>query len=166
MPAHNETKTLPFAPQQLFDMVADVARYPEFLPWCKAARVSDYQTLSATEQGEARSGGGLEVKTSNQYSFLGELVINYKGLSESYTSRVTLTPHHAIDVVMEKGPFDYLTNNWRFTPEGVGTRIDFDLDFKFRSKMLEMMMGGFFLKASEKMMSAFEARAAALYGKH
>ena len=142
MPAHNETKILPYTPQQIFNLVADVALYPEFLPWCKAARIS--------EQAEN--------------SFLGELVIAYSGLSESYSSRVTLTPHQAIDVVMEKGPFEYLTNNWRFTPEGAGTRVDFDLDFKFRSKMLEMMMGGFFLKATEKMMGAFEARAATLYG--
>ena len=133
MPAHNESKILPYTPQQLFDLVADVARYPEFLPWCKAARISEQAADS----------------------FLGELVIHYKGLSESYTSRVTLSPYHAIDVMMEKGPFEYLTNNWRFTPEGEGTRIDFALDFKFRSKMLDMMMGGFFLKATEKMMAAF-----------
>ncbi len=144
MPAHSETKILPYSPQQLFELVADVARYPEFLPWCKAARVTERE----------------------ENTFLGELVISYSGLSESYTSRVTLTPYHAIDVVMVKGPFDYLTNNWRFTPEGASTRVDFDLDFKFRSKMLEMMMGGFFLKATEKMMGAFETRAAALYGKH
>ena len=144
MPTHTDSQLLSYTPQQLFDLVADVARYPEFLPWCKAARV-----LERKEDG-----------------FLGELVIHYKGLGESYTSQVTLTPHTAIDVVMVRGPFEYLTNYWRFTPEGKGTRVDFDLDFKFRSKMLEMMMGGFFLKASEKMMEAFKSRAAVLYSGH
>lgn len=141
MPTHQESKILPYTPQQMFELVADVARYPEFLPWCKAARVSE--------------------RTDN--SFLGELVIHYKGLSESYSSRVTLSPCHAIDVVMVRGPFEHLTNNWRFTPEGAGTRVDFHLDFKFKSRMLEMMMGSFFLKAAEKMMGAFEERAAGLY---
>lgn len=144
MPAHTETQILPYTPEQLFALVADVARYPEFLPWCKAARI--------LEKGER--------------DMLAELVISYHHLSESYTSRVTLAPYSAIDVVMVKGPFEYLTNSWRFTPENGGTRIDFDLDFQFRSKMLERLMGGFFTKATAKMMDAFKARAAALYAKH
>lgn len=142
MPSHHDSQFLPYTPQQLFELVADVARYPEFLPWCRAARI--------LEKGDN--------------AFLAELIIHYKGFSESYTSRVTLTPHSAIDVVMVKGPFEYLTNNWRFTAENGGSRVDFSVDFKFKSRMLEMMMGGFFSKATEKMMEAFIQRAVALYG--
>jgi len=144
MPVHTESQTLPYNPEQLFDLVADVGRYAEFLPWCRAARV-------------------LERKENE---FLGELVICYKHMCESYTSRVTLTPHSAIDVVMVKGPFEHLTNTWRFTPVSGGTRIDFMLDFKFRSRLLEKLMGGFFAKATAKMVGAFQTRAEALYGKH
>lgn len=143
MPSHRENVTVPYTPQQMFDLVADVARYPEFLPWCTAARVSERQ--------------GNE--------FMGELAISYKGFREAYTSRVTLTPHTAIDVAMVKGPFEYLTNNWRFIEAEAGTLIDFALDFKFRSRLLDAMMGGFFTRATEKMMEAFLARAEALYGK-
>lgn len=144
MPSHREDVLVPYTPQQMFELVADVARYPEFLPWCSAARVSGH-----TEQ-----------------EFIGELAISYKGMNESYTSHVSLAPYSAIDVVMVKGPFEYLTNNWRFSPEGGGTRIDFALDFKFRSKLMEMMLGGFFTRATEKMMEAFLTRAETLYGKH
>ena len=166
MPTHAETQILPYTPRQLFELVADVAHYPEFLPWCKAARILETnREADITEQGEARS-GGVWGEGPQSKSFLAELVISYHHMSESYTSRVMLTPHSAIDVVMVKGPFEYLTNTWRFTPEGAGTHIDFALDFKFRSKMLEMMLGGFFTRAAEKMMDAFKARATALYGKH
>lgn len=148
MPHHREDITVPYPPQQMFDLVADVARYPEFLPWCRAARI--------LEQGDGW--------------FMAELAIAYKGFGESYTSRVTLTPpdlsgHGAIDVEMVRGPFHHLTNRWRFSPEGGGTRIAFELDFAFRSRMLEMMMGGFFTKATDKMGQAFRERADALYGK-
>lgn len=142
MPSHSDSQILPYTPQQLFDLVADVARYPEFLPWCRAARVME----------------------PTPRTFLGELVIHYKGFTESYTSRVLLTPHSAIEVVMVKGPFEYLTNHWRFTEVKEGTQVDFVLDFKFRSKLLEAMMGGFFSKATEKMIEAFKDRAASLYG--
>lgn len=140
---HSEQLHVPYTPAQMFALVADVARYPEFIPWCAAARVSHH--------------------TEN--SFLGELVIRYKGISESYTSRVTLTPHSAINVEMIQGPFEYLTNHWRFTPEKNGTCIDFTLEFKFRSKLLERLMGSFFTRATEKMAEAFQTRAHELYGK-
>jgi len=144
MPNHHDVQHFNYTPEQLFILVADVQRYPEFLPWCKAARISG--------------------RTEDR--FMAELVISYKGLSESYTSQVTLTPHSHIDVVMIKGPFEHLTNRWHFTPENGGTRVEFWLDFKFRSRMLEMMMGSFFSRASAKMVDAFQARAEALYGKH
>lgn len=147
MPAHTETQHLPYSPAQLFAMVADIERYPDFLPWCKAARI-------------------LERVSENE--LLAELVIRYKGFAESYVSRVTLTPPHGsapgvIDVVMVEGPFEYLTNHWEFAPEAGGTRVEFAVDFKFRAKILEMMMGGFFARATDAMGEAFRERADALY---
>ncbi len=150
MPAHSEIQLMPYTTRQLFDMVIDIERYPDFLPWCRAARIIQ------------RDEGG----------FLGELVISFSALTESYTSRITPTPPIAdgepagIDVVMVKGPFEYLTNRWRFTrlESGQGTKVDFFLDFKFRSRLLEKLMGGLFAKANARMVGAFKARADALYG--
>jgi len=149
MAAHTEQQILPYDTQQLFDLVADIERYPEFLPWCRAARVLE------------RKDGEL----------LGELVIRFAHLTESYTSRVTLArPAHpgeagAIEVTMVKGPFQHLVNRWRFTPQDDATRIDFFLDFKFRSRLLEKLIGPLFGKATDKMVGAFRSRAEALYGK-
>lgn len=151
MPSHAEQQILPYNTQQLFDLVIDIERYPDFLPWCRAARVIE------------RNGDEL----------LAELVIAFHHLSENYTSRVTMkrpvSPDEAgsIDVVMVKGPFEYLVNRWRFTPlagKG-GSEIDFFLDFKFRSRILEKIMGGLFTKATSKMVSAFKGRAEAMYGR-
>lgn len=143
MPTHTEQQLSPYTPEQIFDLVADVERYPEFLPWCRAGRV--------LERGEGW--------------MLAELVISFAHLTERYTSRVTLQRPDAIDVVMVKGPFSCLENRWRFAPEGRGTRIDFFLDFAFRSKLLEKLIGGLFGKAAEKMVEAFKTRADQLYGK-
>jgi coenzyme Q-binding protein COQ10 len=147
MPAHTEQQILPYNTQQLFDLVIDVERYPEFLPWCRAARIMQ------RGQGE----------------FLGELVIAFKHLTERYTSRVVgVRPPSGfeectIDVDMVEGPFEHLTNRWRFTPVEGGTRVDFALDFKFRSRMLEMMIGPIFSRATNKMIDAFKERADTLY---
>lgn len=147
MPQHREQKILPYTTSQLFELVADIEKYPDFLPWCRAARV--------IERGEGE--------------FLGELVISYHHLTESYTSKVTLTPPTSvhsparIDVKMVKGPFSHLTNEWAFTPEGEQTRIDFYLDFAFRSRLLDKLLGGFFTKMTHKMVSAFTQQAERLY---
>ena len=142
MPIHTETQILPYPPAALQALVADVGRYPEFLPWCRAARV--------LERGEGE--------------FMAELVICYLHMCESYTSRVVVN-EGAIDVTMVKGPFEHLINRWRFVPVGeASTRVEFFLDFKFRSKILERLMGAFFTKATAKMVDAFKARAQALYG--
>lgn len=144
---HTRTHS-PYTPQQLMELVADVRRYPEFLPWCKLARVT----------------------SRNEHSFLAELVISFKGLTERYTSLVTLHPQGpvpAIDVRMVSGPFEHLSNRWEFHPlpgEDSGTEIDFHLDFRFKSKVLEKMLGGVFLRAQEKMADAFRDRADELYG--
>lgn len=144
MPAHSEQQILPYTQEQLFDLVADIERYPEFLPWCRAARV--------LERGDNE--------------LLGELVISFSHMSESYVSRVTLARPHSIDVAMVRGPFEYLTNRWRFTPlDGGKTQVDFYLDFKFRSRILEKLIGGLFAKATNKMVEAFRGRAESLYPK-
>lgn len=143
MPAHTEQQALPYTPEQMFGLVADVERYPEFLPWCRAARILE------SKEGEC----------------LAELVISFKHLTERYTSRVVFTPPAAIDVTMIEGPFDRLVNQWKFTPQGQGTRVDFFLDFKFRSRLLEKMIGSVFEKATSRMIQAFQQRAEALYGK-
>jgi coenzyme Q-binding protein COQ10 len=149
MPSHAEQKHSPYNTQQLFDLVADVERYPDFLPWCRAARI--------LERGEGY--------------MLAELVISFSHLTERYTSRVTLSrpvlpqQEGAIDVTMVKGPFEHLVNRWRFAPAASGTQIDFFLDFKFRSRLLEKLIGSLFAKATAKMVGAFNDRADALYGK-
>ncbi|MBY0406347.1 MAG: type II toxin-antitoxin system RatA family toxin [Rickettsiales bacterium] len=148
MPSHTERQFMPYPVPALFALVADIEHYPEFLPWCRAARILE------RKEGE----------------FLGELVISFHHLTESYTSRVVLTPQSspdtgaAIDVTMVKGPFEYLTNHWRFTPVEGGTQIDFALDFKFRSRILEKLIGGLFGKATSRMVTAFKDRADSLNG--
>lgn len=141
MPTHHDTQHSPYSPAQIFALVADVEHYPEFLPWCRAARV--------LERGE-------------QY-FVAELVICFKHICEQYTSRVELTPHQRIDVTMLKGPFHHLSNRWEFIAEDAGTRIEFFLDFAFKSKLLDRLIGGLFSRATEKMSEAFMTRADALY---
>lgn len=142
MTSHHETQFSPYQPAQLFALVADVERYPEFLPWCRAARV--------LERDEKR--------------MLAELVISFKHITEQYTSEITLTHPSEIRVTMVKGPFLYLSNHWRFTPKDGGTEIEFTLDFKFKSVILDKLIGAFFTRATQKMVEAFRKRADALYG--
>lgn len=144
MPTHAEQRVLPYRPDQLFDLVADIERYPEFLPWCVAARI--------------RSRQGQEI--------LADLVIGFKMIRERFTSRVKLDrPGRRIDVSYSEGPFKYLNNHWVFEemPDG-STRIDFFVDFEFRSVMLQKIIGMLFNEAVRRMVAAFEARAKALYG--
>jgi coenzyme Q-binding protein COQ10 len=142
MPTYAERKRLPFSSQQLYDLVADVESYPKFLPWCVAARIRNRQ-------------GNVE---------LSDLVIGFKMLRERFTSEVTLNENR-IDVAYKEGPFKYLTNHWIFEaqPDGA-TIIDFYVDFEFRSKMLQTIMGTLFNEAVKVMVGAFEKRARQLYG--
>ncbi len=143
MPTHAEKKLLPYTRDQLFDLVADIERYPEFLPWCVGARI--------------RERNGSEI--------LGDLLIGYKMVRERFTSRVVLSRPDRIDVSYSEGPFKYLTNHWLFQPQPHGgCLIDFYVDFEFRSKMLQKIMGMFFNEAVKRMVGAFEARAHQLYG--
>lgn len=143
MPTHAEKRHLPYTAEQLFRLVAEVDKYPEFLPWCKAARITK------------RDGN----------AFYADLVVAFKMLRERFTSKVTLLPPYGIDVEYIEGPFRYLNNHWRFepAPDG-GCIVDFYVDFEFRSKFLQNLMGVLFNEAVNRMIAAFEARARALYG--
>ena len=142
MPRHEQTKEFPYRPEQLYKLVTDVARYPEFLPWCLAA---DVQVIDDTE-------------------ILAELTIGYKIFREAYTSRVRMSPPEKIDVQYTKGPFKHLYNHWRFEPTDKGCSVHFFLEFEFKSIILDSLMGKFFTLAVEKMVDAFEKRADDLYG--
>lgn len=142
MPKHSETRHLPYTPEQMFDLVADVARYPEFLPWVSAMRVrsdSDTETVA-------------------------DMIVGFKGLRETFTSRVTKSRAESIDVDYLDGPLKYLRNNWRFRPEEQGCAVDFTVDFAFKNRVFEMLAGQVFGTALRRMIGAFEDRAAKLYG--
>ena len=147
MPSHHERRELPYEPAQLFELVLDIESYERFLPWCGGARI-------LKRDKEARR---MEA----------DLVITFKGFRETYTSAVTYEPPGqkpgeagSVDVQMLRGPFKYLKNHWRFIPNENGTTtIDFFVDFTFRSKLLEKLIGMMFSHAVEKMVSAFEAEA-------
>lgn len=142
MPTHAERRTLPFTPEQLFALVADVEKYPEFLPWCVGARIRRRQ--------------GNEI--------LADLIVGFKMFRERFTSRVTLTPSDRIDVAYSEGPFKYLDNHWLFEADGKGgCIIDFYVDFEFRSRVLQSLIGMVFNEAVSRMVSAFEKRARDLY---
>jgi coenzyme Q-binding protein COQ10 len=142
MPTHAERRRLPYTPQQMYDLVADVERYPEFLPWCLAARIR-------RREGQV---------------FFADLVIGFKMVRERFTSKVTLGEGR-VDVTYTEGPFHHLDNHWVFepAPDG-GTDIDFYVDFEFRSKLLQKLIGALFNEAVRLMVAAFEKRARQLYG--
>lgn len=143
MPQHSQRKHLPYSQAQLFALVADIQRYPEFLPWCTAARI--------------RKREGPVV--------IADLAIGFKMVRERFTSRVTLREPDRIDVTYADGPFKYLRNHWVFEDDGQGgCVIDFHVDFEFRSKVLDKLIGAVFGEAVRRMVGAFEGRAAALYG--
>ncbi len=143
MPSHAEKKVLPYTPEQMFDMIADVAAYPEFLPWCIATRV----------------------RTQTQTELVADMVIGFKMFREQFTSRVALDRPGRVDVEYEKGPFKYLKNHWHFHSDGEGQcLVDFSVEFEFRSHILELAIGKVFTEAVHLMVGAFEKRAKSLYG--
>ena len=127
----------------MFDLVADIEKYPEFLPWCVGTRI------------RSRDGNVI----------VADMIIGYKMFRERFTSRVTLMRPDRIDVEYSEGPFKYLQNHWKFDADGTGTCIDFFVDFEFRSRLLQAMIGVVFGEAVRIMVNAFEKRAEAIYGK-
>lgn len=143
MPRHSETRQLPYAPELLFDLVADVGRYGEFLPWVAAVRV----------------------RSDTESEMVADLVVGFKGLHETFTSRVHKQRPERICVDYIEGPLKYLHNEWGFRPDGAGgCFVDFSVDFAFRSAIFEALAGQVFERAFRKMTGAFEERARALYG--
>ena len=142
MPKHSETRRLPYTAEQMYDLVADVGRYDAFLPWVTAVRV--------------RSDDGTEM--------VADLLVGFSALRERFTSKVLKQPKDAIHVEYIEGPLRFLSNGWRFRPDGEGCLIDFTVDFAFRSRMFEALAGQVFDRALRKMIGAFEERAAVLYG--
>ena len=142
MPRHSETRFLPYSPEQLFDLVADVARYDEFLPWVVAVRV----------------------RSSSELESVADLVVGFNAFKERFTSRVQKERPNRIVVDYVEGPLKYLHNEWRFDPAPGGTSVGFSVDFAFKSRIFEALAGQMFDRALRRMISAFEQRAAALYG--
>ena len=130
---------------QLYNIVANVEKYPEFLPWCNSVTIVDEQ----------------------DFNVIADVIINYKAFSEHYRSHVKLTPPDkriaTIKATAIEGPFKYLYNEWHFEKVGKKTKIHFYVDFEFKSVLLKSVMGMFFTKACEKMTQAFENRASMLY---
>ena len=142
MPTHAETKLIPYQPEQLFDLVADCAKYPQFLPCSVGARV---RTRSETQQ-------------------VVDLTIGFGPFRESFTSRVEMDKPGKIIVRYENGPFKYLKNQWIFRPDPKGCKVEFFVDFEFRSRILQMAIGTVFTEAVRMMVNAFIKRAREIYG--
>lgn len=143
MPRHSETRELPYTPEQMFDLVADVARYAEFLPWVIATRV----------------------RRDSDTEMTADMIVGFKALRETFTSKVQKQRPQHITVDYIDGPLKYLRNDWRFERlASGGCRVEFCVDFAFRNRVFESLAGQFFDKALRRMTGAFEARADQLYG--
>ena len=143
MPHHHERRSLPHSAAQMYDLVADVKRYPEFLPWVSAIRV--------------RQDGETEM--------LADMVVGFKALRETFSSRVMKVPKSSIVVDYLDGPMKHLHNSWKFEDVASdGSTVDFTVDFAFRNRVFEALAGQFFDSALRKMTSAFIDRADDLYG--
>ncbi len=147
MPSFKTVRHVPFTPREMFDVVADVERYPEFLPLCEGLTVHERRT------GER----GVELTAT--------MTVGYKAITERFKTHVTLDPTAgAIRVRHLDGPFTHLNNEWRFVPTGTGCDVHFAIDYAFRSAMLSLIVGAAFDKAVRSYTDAFETRARALYG--
>ncbi len=148
MPTHRETRVLPYSARQIYDLVADVARYPEFLPWTAGARIRSRRDL----------GDGRE-------ELLADLIISFKVFRERFGSRVVLDPARLrIDTEYLDGPFRYLRSYWQMQDHPQGCEVEFFVDFEFRNPILQKLIGVMFDQAMQKVVRAFEDRAARLYG--
>lgn len=143
MPRHNETRHLPYTPEQMFDLVSNVSAYPQFLPWVSAIRV----------------------RSNNDTEMVADMIVGFKGIKESFTSRVVKHRPDAVRVDYLDGPLKHLHNEWRFRDDGQGgVLVDFEVEFEFKNRLFEMIAGQMFDRALRKMIGAFETRAATLYG--
>ncbi|MEP6786036.1 MAG: type II toxin-antitoxin system RatA family toxin [Sphingomonadales bacterium] len=141
MPRHHERRSLPYGAEAMYDLVADVGRYSEFLPWVSAVRV---QSNSETEM-------------------VADLIVGFSSLRERFTSRVVKSRPRTIHVDYVDGPLKFLRNDWTFEPTAEGCTIDFSVEFAFKNRVFEAIAGQVFDQALRKMINAFEKRAAVLY---
>ena len=143
MPRHSETRYLPYSPDQLFDLVSDVGRYDEFLPWVSAVRI----------------------RSDDEHELIADLIVGFNAFKERFTSRVVKQRPNRICVDYVDGPLKYLHNEWTFdrAADG-GTNVHFSVDFAFKSRLFETLAGAMFDRALRRMTAAFEQRAAQLYG--
>ncbi len=152
MPTHSEKRKLPYTAQQMYDLVADVAAYPQFLPWTAAARIRTHHPIEGASP-------GAELMEA-------DLVISFKVFRERFGSRVCLYPAEMrIDTEYLDGPFKYLKSWWKFHDlPGGGCEAEFFVDFEFRNMILQKVIGVVFNEAMRKVVRAFETRAHSLYG--
>ena len=142
MTVHSETRIIKHKPEDLFDLVADVKKYPEFLPWCLAARI----------------------RKQNERELTADLIIGFQIFKEQFTSKVIVDRNALkIDTSYADGPFEYLQNHWKFLPHPAGCEIDFYVDFEFKNRLLQTVMETLFTEAVRRMVKAFENRADELY---
>jgi coenzyme Q-binding protein COQ10 len=148
MPTHSESRRVPYDADLMFAVVAEVERYPEFLPW-----VTGLKVLSREKK------AGKEIVAA-------EMTVGFAALRERYTSRIVLDPGaRTIDVTQSEGVFRHLDTRWRFTPDGAdkkACRIDFFIDYAFKSRLLNLVAGTAFHQVAGQMVRAYEARARAL----
>lgn len=143
MPGIRDQRHLPYTPEQMYDLVADVGRYKEFLPWVVATRV----------------------RSNSETEMVADMVVGFKNLRERFTSRVEKERPNFIRVHYVDGPLRDLDNQWHFMPYGQEScTVDFCVDFAFKNKVFEAIAGQYFDRAFRRMVEAFEARAEALYG--
>ena len=143
MPGIHEIRRLPYSAEQMFDLVADVGRYGEFLPWVIATRV----------------------KSDDGHEMLADMLVGFKALREKFTSRVIKDRPHRIEVHYVDGALRDLDNRWLFRPLGPNEcEIEFSVEFAFRNALFEKLAGQYFDRAFRKMVEAFEERSASLYG--
>lgn len=147
MTVHRETRIVPYTADLMFQVVADVKKYPRFLPWVTGLEVLRHEGAD----------GGRE-------ALIARMSVGFSRFRESYTSRVTLDEAaRTIDVVQIDGPFRVLENHWRFAPEGeAACRVDFTIEYEFRNVLLNLAAGAAFDRVAKRMADAFEQRAAKL----
>lgn len=146
---HSVVRHLPYSPEQLFDLVGDIEAYPQFVPWIRTMRTwNNRETAPGVSE--------LDAEVSVGFSFL----------KERFSTHVRRDANmREITVNLLNGPFKRLRNQWRFSPQATGSQVDFDIDFEFKSRLLESLLAANFHHAVDRLIACFDARAEALYGK-
>ncbi len=142
MPRHHEQRVLPYSVDAVYDLVADVAQYPKFLPWVT----------------------GVRIRSDSDDVTVADMIVGFSALRERFTSRVVKVRPRTIHVDYLDGPLKYLRNEWIFDAVPGGCAVDFTVEFAFRNRVFEAIAGQVFDQALRKMINAFERRAAVLYG--